>query len=139
MLTPPPSPVSHLLRATAASVATAIALLAPLPAATPGGGAELVGIALDKWIHALLFLLLARLWLRWAVIALPGRPRWRTATLLVLALGAWGGLLELAQSALGWRTGEWSDLAADLTGALLGTLLSTLLNSPSPLQSPELR
>jgi VanZ family protein len=42
--------------------------------------------------------------------------RWR----LSLALLAYGAAIELAQSATGWRYGDWLDLLADALGILVG-------------------
>jgi VanZ family protein len=39
-----------------------------------------------------------------------------------LGLLAYGAAIELAQSATGWRFGDWLDLLADLIGIILGSL-----------------
>lgn len=68
----------------------------------------------DKTNHLLAFTALAytAVWALW-----PHPRRW---PLLVLALLAYGGAIELAQSRLPPRSGEWSDLLADGLGIALG-------------------
>lgn len=45
-----------------------------------------------------------------------------TATMLLLALLGWGGVLELLQTALPPRQGDWADLLADAIGLAIGGL-----------------
>ncbi len=54
--------------------------------------------------------------LRWC------RPRWHTATVLLVVL-AIGGLAEVAQSWVPGRQPSWGDMGLDLAGALVGLLL----------------
>lgn len=68
----------------------------------------------DKAQHALGFAALALLGLR----AYP-----RQAWPLAAGLLAFGGAIELAQAATGWRHGEWADWLADAMGLALGALL----------------
>ena len=75
----------------------------------------------DKAQHALAFMGLTGLCLQ----AWPGRP-WR----VVLGMVAYGGLIELAQWATGWRFGEWADLAADVVG--IGLAWAILACWPKP-------
>ncbi len=72
----------------------------------------------DKAQHAFGFAWLACL----GLLAYPHRPNAVAASLL-----AYGGAIELAQAATGWRYGEWSDLAADGVGILLGAMAWWLL------------
>ena len=69
----------------------------------------------DKAQHALAFTALALL----GLLAYPRQP-WR----MVLALLAFGGAIELAQAATGWRYGEWSDWLADTVGLAAGWALA---------------
>ena len=69
----------------------------------------------DKAQHALAFTALASL----GLLAYPRQP-WR----MVLALLAFGGAIELAQAATGWRYGEWSDWLADAVGLAAGWALA---------------
>ena len=69
----------------------------------------------DKAQHALAFTALALL----GLLAYPRQP-WR----MVLALLAFGGAIELAQAATGWRYGEWSDWLADTVGLAAGSALA---------------
>lgn len=70
----------------------------------------------DKAQHALAFTALAALGLQ----AYP-RRRWQ----LLAGLLVFGGLIELAQAATGWRHGEWTDWLADAVGLALGLALAT--------------
>lgn len=67
----------------------------------------------DKAQHALGFAALGLA----GLLAYPQRPRTVLAALLL-----YGGAIELAQAATGWRFGEWSDWLADGIGLLLGSL-----------------
>ena len=49
------------------------------------------------------------------LLAFPQRP-WR----LMLALLLFGGAIEVAQAATGWRQGDWLDLLADAVGIVIG-------------------
>lgn len=69
----------------------------------------------DKAQHALAFAALAGLGLR----AYPRHP-WHLATGLLV----FGGAIELAQAATGWRHGEWDDWLADAVGLAAGTALA---------------
>lgn len=77
----------------------------------------------DKAQHALAFILLA-------VLALLG---WSTRhqTRIVLALLAFGVMIELAQASLGWRYGEVADVVADAVGIAIGWWAVTALNKHS--------
>lgn len=76
----------------------------------------------DKAQHALGFVGLAVL----GLLAYPQRP-W----LLAAGLLFFGGAIELAQAATGWRHGDWFDLLADAVGIVLGAALSQLQASRS--------
>jgi VanZ family protein len=69
----------------------------------------------DKAQHALAFTVLATL----GLLAYPRQP-WRVA----IGLLAFGGAIELAQAATGWRHGEWSDWLADAVGLAAGSALA---------------
>ncbi len=75
----------------------------------------------DKIVHAVLFAGLAWVWCRQPARA--GRVR----GVLLAALGAvaYGGAIELCQMLLGYRAGEWTDLAADAIGVAFGALVAT--------------
>ena len=72
----------------------------------------------DKAQHALGFSWLAL----FGLLSYPQTPA-RVAWLLL----AYGGAIELAQAATGWRYGEWADLAADGVGIAFGALVWWLL------------
>ena len=69
----------------------------------------------DKAQHALAFTALAALGLQ----AYP-RRRWQ----MLAGLLVFGGLIELAQAATGWRYGEWADWLADAVGLAPGLALA---------------
>lgn len=66
----------------------------------------------DKAQHAFAFA-----WL--AVLGLLSYPT--HALRVALGLLVFGGAIELAQDATGWRFGEWVDLLADVVGICLGS------------------
>jgi len=80
---------------------------------------NLPGLAIDKVGHALAFAGLAAL-VAFALAKLPLRRRLMSAASASTAVG---GLLELVQSALPYRSAEWLDLLADAIGAVLGALV----------------
>lgn len=69
----------------------------------------------DKAQHALAFTALATL----GLLAYPRQP-WRVA----IGLLAFGGAIELAQAATGWRYGEWTDWLADAVGLAAASALA---------------
>lgn len=69
----------------------------------------------DKAQHALGFAVLTLL----AVQAYPSRSRLRLALALLLL----GGAIELAQSASGWRMGDWRDGLANAVGIAVVLML----------------
>jgi hypothetical protein len=81
-------------------------------------GDELPDVPLsDKFEHSLAFGSLA-LWF-------GGIRARRNYVWIGLALLVYGGLIELAQSAMGWgRNGDWLDLRADGVGIALGLVLA---------------
>jgi VanZ family protein len=68
----------------------------------------------DKLMHVLVFMVLTLLW------QLSFRNRTITG---LLAMTAYGGVVELAQHYLTVRTGDWWDWLADICGILLTLLL----------------
>jgi VanZ family protein len=64
----------------------------------------------DKAQHALGFFVLT--WL--ACLAYPRQSQLRAGVGMLLV----GGVIELAQSATGWRHGDWLDLLADAVGIM---------------------
>ena len=71
----------------------------------------------DKAEHALAFAALMTL----GALAYPQR-----VGLLAASLLAFGGAIELAQAATGWRSGDWADWLADAVGLIAGLALATL-------------
>lgn len=75
----------------------------------------------DKLNHLAAFMALA---LAAGFGTAPGRRNtWR----VVLALLVYGGFIELVQTQIPGREGEWADLAADLVGVALGLWLTAAL------------
>lgn len=101
----------HLWRALLAVLLVAITGLALVP-----NPPQTVSTGWDKSNHALAFasLAFAGVWAVW--------PRPRQWGLLVAALLAYGGAIEVAQSFLPPRSGDWLDLLADGCGIALGLL-----------------
>ncbi len=75
----------------------------------------------DKLNHLAAFMALA------VAARSSAAPGWRKTLWVVLALGAYGGLIELVQTQIPGRQGEWSDLLADMLGVGLGLLLTAAL------------
>ena len=66
-----------------------------------------------------------------AVLAVLGQRAYgRSLIALALGLLIYGGVIELAQSASGWRVGDVWDWLADAIGIALGLALSTRWRSP---------
>lgn len=98
-----------LWRALLAVLVIAITWLALSPAPPPT-----VDTGWDKSNHAMAFAALAfvGVWALW--------PRPRQWLLLVVALLAYGGAIEVAQSFVPPRSGDWADLLADSLGIAIG-------------------
>ena len=95
----------------------AVLLLAP-PELVPFVGRGSVS-GLDKVGHVVLFFVLA------ALAVGPMRARSRRPLLAVVAGSTlYGGLLEVLQGALGWRSAEVLDLVADGVGAVAGVAVA---------------
>jgi VanZ family protein len=73
-------------------------------------------VATDKLLHALAFAGLAVL----AFLGLSAGSLRRRQLIATCLSTAAGGLLELIQTALPYRSGDWLDLLADAIGAALG-------------------
>lgn len=95
---------------TVLAVIIAVLTLAPMPSGGPAGS--------DKIYHVLAFACLA--------FPLPlVRPR--LALWVVLAVTAYGGMIEMIQPLFG-RQAEWADLVADAIGAVVGAVTGTALS-----------
>ena len=70
---------------------------------------------LDKWAHVLAFAFLAV----WFAGQYHRGAYWRIA----IGLVAYGILIELCQRAVGYRSAEWLDLAADVIGIATGLVI----------------
>lgn len=124
-MTPPPLPASRwwlaprarrLWQALLVALALAVCWLAFSPAPPPAADT-----GWDKANHTLAFGVLAVT----AELALWPWPRRRWLT--ALGLLAFGGFIELVQTQIPERTGEWPDLLADGSGIALGLLLVAAL------------
>jgi VanZ family protein len=108
-----PSPRTQAWRWLLLALAAAITTLALMPVPP-----EQAGLGWDKLNHLAAFAALA-------LCAVFGWRSSRGARLAVLlALLAFGGMIELLQLHVPNRTGEWSDLLADGVGIGLGALLA---------------
>ena len=96
----------------------AVSLLLPadlLPMTLPAGGES----SLDQVGHVFLFFVLALLAVG------PARARSRHPLLVVLFTSiVYGGLLEILQGVLGWRSAELADWVADGVGTAAGVAAS---------------
>ena len=72
--------------------------------------------AIDKWLHALTFLFLSL----WFAGQYARQAYWRIG----LGLIVFGGVIEMIQRSLTYRTGDFADLAANLVGILIGLALA---------------
>ena len=88
----------------------------------------------DKVLHALVFGGLAALTYRVASQFWLNKSRWFCAGVGVAFAGVIGGLLELAQSQLAYRSAEWLDFVADLFGALVIVTIAAKLRLERPLR-----
>ncbi len=80
----------------------------------------------DKINHLLAFSSLA------VAAAFAVAPGARRLALAALGLLAYGGMIEIVQSQLPYRSGEWLDLLADAVGIALGLALATALRLRHP-------
>jgi VanZ family protein len=77
-----------------------------------------INLGWDKLNHAAAFAALAfAAWLGHAA-------SWRQRGVALLALWAYGGLIEVAQTWLPPRQGDWADLLGDTVGLAVGTALA---------------
>ena len=85
----------------------------------------------DKVNHTLAFLALA------TTATLCNAPGLRSALFAFAALLLYGGFIELVQTQLPHRQGDWNDLAADALGVILGLLLAAGLRRAWAADKPE--
>lgn len=74
--------------------------------------------ASDKWAHGVTFAALA--------IWFSGQYEKRDLVRVAFGLIVFGGVIEVCQGAVGYRSMEFLDFAADAAGVLVGTLLAAL-------------
>ncbi len=112
------------IAATILAVLIAFVSLLP-PRGTPGVEIADLGEVLATVGHALAYAALA-------AVAVLAQRRARPALTLV-GVVAYGALLEIAQGALGLRSFQWTDIAANAIGALAGILVVLVLrHRPAP-------
>jgi hypothetical protein len=100
-----------------AGTAALLLLRVPAPVEELAGG--LVDLlALDKIAHLVLFF-----WLAWSWLRVFQPARWGVTVAVVALVIAYGGVLELVQTVLGEREGEWLDFVADGVGGVLAPFL----------------
>jgi VanZ family protein len=80
----------------------------------------------DKLHHVLAFVALG------VAGACSVQHRWPSRAGIAIGLWAFGGVIELVQTRIPGRSGEWADLVADSVGILLATLLMSALRTPEP-------
>jgi VanZ family protein len=72
----------------------------------------------DKWMHGVTFAVLAM----WFAGQYRRQSYWRIA----MGLLAFGLLIEACQRLVGYRTADWSDVAADCVGICVGLLAGAI-------------
>jgi len=72
----------------------------------------------DKILHLLTFIALALIY----SLAFKGSV---IKTIVICVL--FGGLIEIIQGSLAWRSAEWMDLSADILGAIIGIGICQLI------------
>ena len=87
-----------------------------IAALTPGHTAPSAGLG-DKLDHLLAFASLA------ASGGLALRSSWRATLAVATGMVVYGGFIELAQTQVPGRVGDWADLLADSVGVALGLAL----------------
>jgi VanZ family protein len=92
-----------------------LAVISWLAFSVPTPGDDLVPS--DKLKHISAFAALA------VVARLCGRPTGLNLLVVVGGLLLYGGLIEIVQTQLPYRSGDWLDLVADSLGIVLGSLL----------------
>ncbi len=107
----------------------ALALVVGMAALTPGDAAPNLS-SNDKVNHLLGFAALA------ASGELALRQGWRASLLVAGGMLAYGGFIELAQTQVPGRVGEWADLLADGVGVALGLTLVLVLRHIWRKQAP---
>ena len=105
----------HAWRITLLVLVVVVGWLALSPKPPPG-----VDLGWDKLNHACAFAALAAA-ACFSLRCARGRP------LVLLASLAYGGLIEIAQTYVPGRNGEWADLLADAVGTAIGALLACTL------------
>ena len=73
----------------------------------------------DKWLHGLVFMVLAL----WHTGQYARASYWKIAA----GLAAYGVLIEIGQSLIPYRSAEWGDIAADFAGVGAGVLIAMLV------------
>lgn len=91
----------------------ALMVLVSVAALSPGNSTPSLS-ANDKLDHLLAFSALA------AAGGLALRAGWRSALLVSTSTVAYGGFIEVAQTQIPGRFGDWADLLADSAGVVLG-------------------
>lgn len=72
--------------------------------------------AFDKWAHVVTFVILT--------VWFSGQYRPRSYWRIAVGLTVFGTLIEICQQLVGYRSAEWTDLAADVIGILAGLAIA---------------
>lgn len=94
---------------------------------TPGGPTTLLGVALDKWVHAVAYAVLAGTLV--PPLAEQHQSHWRVAVVAVTVATGVGLGVELLQWPHPGRTASLADAAANLVGAVCGAVVAVVRRS----------
>lgn len=79
----------------------------------------------DKWVHFLMYAAMTfAMWFDWWRMEKWMMPPMRVVICSFAIPALWGVLMELVQSCLPYRSGDWLDALANSFGALLGVIIS---------------
>lgn len=82
-------------------------------------------IYVDKWVHTIIFCILAWLFMRpFLRSSLDTKLKWQYVIRISIAVCAWGGATELIQLFVPGRTCDLLDFIADSLGAIIALFIS---------------
>ena len=97
-----------------ACYAAAVFVLSVIPMAEPPASVRHA----DKLTHLIVYALLA--WMVWRAMRPQSGASLRRVVWVWAAASSYGGMMEVVQAWLPWRSASWTDLGANAVGAALG-------------------